>query len=420
MSDHRQVIRRIITCQGSIQLVTALSVLRYREKQQNFNHTYENYLVIYDLNTPEKQIEEFAAFIKKMAEKLLDWQSITYISPEKLKNISDKLTSTRPAKLYQIVHSLVGTELTEEIYLCRNWQFGNQLFINAYQSAEKICYGDSIGIYFSSNAAAFFAAPTEEPEKQQLSLPTLIFNWIRSCKNQVKTLIEGWKEQLKLKTVLATIEFDRGYFVLPEIMGEVPPMPTVKLDKTYILENFQRLRSLANPNYVAQTKEKIAGFLVVILLTSNLSEACRMSVDDEITAYREFLIAQGIEDTVLVIKPHPRDDITKIERLKLSLTDLFIHILVLWEPELFFLPFEVFFLEAFLSEQKILNNSMKVLAVSSACISLKLLFNVPSIVGFGDKITSNLFYENYIAGRLAHEHELRTAVENLNTRNPVS
>lgn len=374
----RQVIRRIITCQGSIQLVTALSVLKYREKQQR-NLNYENYLVIYDLNAPEKQIEEFAAFIQKMASKLLDWQAITYISPEKLKDISNKLTSTRPDKLFQIVHSLVGTELTEEIYLCRNWQFSNQLFINAYPLAEKICYGDSIGIYFSSTSTAFFATTTKENQEHQLSLPALIFNWIRSCKNKVKALIENWKEQLQLKTVLATVEFDRGYFVLPEIMGELPPMPTVTLDKTYILDNFQRLRSLANPDYIARTKEKIAGVPVIILLTSNLSEACRISVDDEIIAYREFLSSQGREDTVLVIKPHPRDDIKKIERLKHSLADLFNHILVLWEPELFFLPFEVFFLEAFLSDNKILNNSIRVFAVSSACISLKLLFNVPSI-----------------------------------------
>lgn len=411
---NRQLVRRIITCQGSIQLVTALSVLRYREKeQQDQNLAYENYLVIYDLYTPPGQIEKFADFIKKMAEMLLNWQAITYISPEHFTDIFNKLGSTRPSKIFQMVHSLLGIEFTDEIYLCRNWQFGNQIFINAYPSAEKICYGDSIGIYFSSTSTAFFATVTET-EEHNSSLPALIFNWLRSWKNEVKALIEDWKEKLEFKTVLETIEFDRGYFVLPDILGEFPPMPTVTLDKTFILNNFEKLTGLVDSNYIAQFQEKIAGVPVVILLTSNLSEAERMSFDNEIIAYREFLISEGVEqNTVLVVKPHPRDDITKIEKLKHALADLFSKILVLSEPELFFLPFEVFFLEAFLSSKSTLKNNIRVFAVSSACISLKLLFNVPSIVGFGDEITSKLFNESYITGRLAHEHQLKAAVQKL-------
>lgn len=45
----RKLVKRIITCQGSIQLVTALSVLSYRDEQRGLGYEYENYLVIYDL-----------------------------------------------------------------------------------------------------------------------------------------------------------------------------------------------------------------------------------------------------------------------------------------------------------------------------------------------------------------------------------
>ncbi|MBO3457607.1 alpha-2,8-polysialyltransferase family protein [Aetokthonos hydrillicola Thurmond2011] len=412
-----QRVRRIVTCQGSIQLVTALSVLRYREQQHNQNCIYENNLVIYDLYAPESQIDEFAAFIKKMAQKLTDWQSITYIKSEQINDIVNKLNSSSPANIFQMVRSLVGIESADEIYLSRNWQFSNQLFINVYQSAEKICYGDSIGLYFSSTSKAFFGTGNQ-PKENSLTLPKVIFKRLSWCKDKTSSIKEFVREKLELKTVLGTIDFDAGYFVLPDILDEVPPMPTIKLDKSFILDTFEKLGILADSNYITHFQEKITGLPVVVLLTSNLSEATRISFNNEIFAYREFLLSQKIEqNTVLVIKPHPRDNINKIEKLKHNLSDIFSKIVVLSEPEMFYIPFEIFFLKAFFSRDLKLKDNIRIFAVSSACISLKLLFSVPSVVGFGDEITTRLFNENFVDGRLAHEHALRAAVENLETKN---
>ncbi|GAA6621726.1 polysialyltransferase family glycosyltransferase [Scytonema sp. NUACC26] len=404
---HRQLIKRVITCQGSVQLVTALSILSYREKeQQHLGCEYENYLVIYDLYAPSEQIDGFVALIKKMAELICNWRAIVYITPTQLQDIDEEIKSLGCSKGIKTVHELIGIEAADEIYLCRNWQFGNQLLINAYQSAQKICYGDSIGIYFSSTSKGFSVTPTT----QNKHLLQRLIPRLRFLKNKFKGLIAGLNHQTECQTALSQIEFDRGYFVLPDILGECPPMPIKTINKSLILETLQKLKGLADPNYIARFQEKIAGLPVVVLLTSNLSEAGRMFQEDEITAYCQFLNAQGTyQDTLLVIKPHPRDDITKIEKLKDALANLFSKILVLSEPELFFLPFEVFFLEAFL----VGNNDVKVFALSSACISLKLLFDVPSIVGFGDDITSKWFYESYVTSRLIHERDLRAAVKNI-------
>ncbi|MEO1377865.1 MAG: hypothetical protein AAFW70_27020, partial [Cyanobacteria bacterium J06635_10] len=231
MSNH-QLVKRIITCQGSIQFVTALSVLNYRQKEQkNFNQEYEDYLVIYDLYTPPGQIEEFANFIKKMAQLVHEWKAISYINPTQIDAISNQLATSSPRKIYGIVHQLVGTDSADEIYLCRNWQFGHQLLINTYKSAEKICYGDSVGIYFSSNAKGLFAAST--PPK---------LNFGSYIKKKIKTAISKIKEKLQLKTVLKNVEFDIGYFSLPDIMGELPPMKTIVLDKSELLKTFDSLR----------------------------------------------------------------------------------------------------------------------------------------------------------------------------------
>ena len=87
-----KLVKRIVTCQGSIQLVTALSVLNYREQEQ-INYQYENYLVIYDLNSPPGQIDAFAAFIKKMAQLIYDWKTIVYILPEQMQAMASKSMS---------------------------------------------------------------------------------------------------------------------------------------------------------------------------------------------------------------------------------------------------------------------------------------------------------------------------------------
>ncbi len=390
-------VKRIITCQGSIQLVTALSVLSYREKeQQGKSYQYENYLVIYDLYSPPGQIDAFAAFIKKMAEFICDWKAIVYLTPEQKKDIA-LLHSNSLSKAFQRVYQLAGTDSADEIYLSRNWQFGNQLLINAYQSAEKICYGDSIGIYFSANSSAFFPK----------SLPLYL-------KAKIKDEIASIQEKLRLKKFLKFIEFDIGYFVLPNVMGEFPTMKTVTLDKKILLETFQQFKSLVDSEYLRNFRRKVADTPVSILMTSNFSEAGRMSLENEIYAYRQFLISQGIEEnTVLVVKPHPRDDSSKIQKLASALSDLFIEVLILSEPTLFFLPFEIFFAEAFLQTNTTPINRIKVFAVSSACLSLKLLYNLPSIVGFGEQITLQVFDRDYANGRLEHELKLRTAIKKI-------
>lgn len=400
MNNH--VVKRIIICQGSIQLVTALSVLNYREKEQkSFNQEYEDYLVISGLYTPAGQIEEFANYVKNMAELAHQWKAIVYTNPTQINSIYQESATSSPRKTYDLVHQLVGTETADEIYLCRNWQLGNQLFINTYKSAEKICYGDSIGIYFSSNGKGLFAP--SNPIK---------LNFASYIKKKIKGLISKLKEKLQLKTVFKNVEFDIGYFILPDIMGELPPMKTIVLDKLELLKTFEKLKGLVDLDYVLQLKQKIDCNPVLILLTSNFSEAQRMSEENEINAYRQFLSSQKIEpNTILLIKPHPRDGNIKIQRLQSKISDLFANTLVLSEPHLFFLPFEVLFAQVFLQSDMSVRDNIKVLTVSSACLSLKLLFHVPCVVGFGEKITPQFFYENYVDGRLEHEQYLKVAIE---------
>ncbi|MER3436037.1 MAG: hypothetical protein C4288_22380 [Leptolyngbya sp. ERB_1_1] len=396
--------KRIITCQGSIQLITALSAMFYRERSQHT--TYQNYLVIYELYAPDQQHHEFAAFIQRMAQAVCDWEAIVYLTPEQLDAIGYQLDSTPPHRIYGTVHQWIGLDHTDELYLCRNWQFTNQLLSNAYPSASRICYGDAIGLYFSEHSAVVHRPSTPPPTPDQL----LDWAWwkARAYWHQIR-------EQLKLKTKLYSMPFEVGYFVLPEIFGETPPMPIVKLDPSNLLTLFEQFTSFVDAAQVAEVQTAIASLHglpdnppVSVLLTSNFSEGDRLPQEDEIKAYREFLISHKIlPNSVLVIKPHPRDDLDKIYRLKESLSGFYQKIIILTDPNLFFLPFEIFFLKVFQ------NSNIRVFAFSSACLSLKLLFDVPSFIGFGTDLTTHYFNPEFVAARLEHEQILHQAIEQL-------
>lgn len=186
-------------------------------------------------------------------------------------------------------------------------------------------------------------------------------------------------------------------------------MPYQRMGVDHTLQMIKSLTGLVNLDFVTQLQAEIGDAPIAVLLTANLSESERLSPADELQAYTEFLqAAQLPTQTVLVIKPHPRDDLQKIRQLQAQLSPYFQKVLTLTEPELFYLPFEIFFLRAFLSNLSA--NPVQVFAVSSACLGLKLLFDIPSTIGFGEAITSKRFYKHYIDGRLAHEQELKTAI----------
>ena len=392
---HSNFIKRIVTCQGSIQLVTALSVLNYREREQSSSNRYENYLVIYDLNSPPEQIDAFVNLIEAMAQLVCHWKKVVYLTSQQIKDLERNSSSTEPSVYFSGIHQLVGTDTADEIYLSRNWQFGNQLSINAYRSAEKICYGDSIGIYFAPDSKAFFV-PQSLPKQLLTKLFKKPFDRTRS--------IFG-------STILHSIGFDRGYFTLPYILGEKPPMPVTVTDKASLLKVFIQLKDLIDRDYVSQLRRKIGDAPVSILLTSNFSEAGRMSLEREIDAYSKFFESRKIPpDSVLIIKPHPRDSSQKMAALSIALNKFFHKIFVLADTKLFFIPFEVFFTAAFLDDNLNLTNKVEVFAFSSACLSLKLLFDVPSFVGFGSQITSEFFTQDYAPGRIKHERDLQAAL----------
>src|SRR6185503_5576879 len=218
-----------------------------------------------------------------MARALRDWKSIVYFSKEQMVEFDQQLTFATMPQVYQRIRDLVGVAEADEIYLCRNWQFGNSLMLNVYRDAWKVCYGDSIGIYFSE---AYFSPAVAKNGRPPLK--ATVRQQLGRIKHSLRNKLTGDQTPSR-GLVLDEIQFDIGYFLLPEILHETPPMETRLVNKTTTGEIFRKLARALDPEQIAAQYGYLAEVPAVIMMTSNFSEASRMSSENELVAYREFL-----------------------------------------------------------------------------------------------------------------------------------
>ena len=86
---------------------------------------------------------------------------------------------------------------------------------------------------------------------------------------------------------------------------------------------------------------------------------------------------------------------------------------LLKDPNFFFLPFEIFLMQVYEDQLSEATSSLKIITFSTACLSLEVLFNLGPIIGFGDGLVEKFFHQNYVRGRIRHEHDLQLALEEL-------
>jgi len=395
-------IKRIITCQGTAQLISALAAMASRHGQASLcKSSDENYLVIYGLYAPDNQIELFVETIKLVADRLAVWRAQIYFDDQRLVKPGQNLQTFAGAQTLREIRKHIGTNGIDEIYLARTWQPYNQLMANAYSHAIRICFGDGLGLYFSRDyslrvfqrAVGSADLQPEPPQQKRRS----IYQRLISPLGQ---------------TQLRDHAFDFGYFLAPTAFGETPPMPFERIPPAMFLTLLGQVAGLLDSRYRDHILRLTMNHDVVILLTSNFAEAGRMTVENELVAYAELLkqVCFG-QSSILLIKPHPRDDKQKIVTLAEQLRVLYADVIALLQPEFFFIPFESFLLSSFFSSEKERRSPVRIVATSTAAVSLHRLFGIVPEIGFGPELVKKYFKPAYVAGRLAHEADLRNAVK---------
>lgn len=353
--------QRIVACQGPIQLVTAVAVLRQRDRDLPGarNAGWDDHLIIMELAAPAGQEESFVKALERMAEALRPWKSVSYMrQPQGLERFGD-----------------VG-----EVFVVREWQAGNQALLAAFPRAVKVCFGDSIGIYL----APTYMAPT----------PRLL--------RRIAAVLR--REAAPRPAANA----DCYYLALPDAFDPVPSRRVEKTDTSLLRGAIEDLAPLVPSGLLADLRERLGRRKLVMIVTSNFSEQGVMSPEAEVDAYMEFIEAQGLgREALVLLKPHPRDRREKASRIEAALKQRFDHVFTLSDALASYLPLEALVLEIRPAGESHLG--VEICTFSSACLAARHLLGIQPRIGFGARAVARHFERSYVLPRQRHERQLHKA-----------
>lgn len=391
---------------GSAQLVTALSAATARQTQLREGKfsggEFNDYLVVHDLCAPNGQEEDFASCIERLARSVGRFAKIVYLNPQDVAEIrrDGRRLSER-----------LGLEAVDEMYLGQNRVVLNRVLADTFPQAKKFCYGDSLGINFSSD---YFAPRKRFPKLH--SVRQSFKRWVRTRIASHWSRSHSASHRTSHRTSDLEVAFDDYCLVLPNrfdqhVAHHIPVDPGNFRDLYHRLG--QQLDDSAGWT-IPLAKVARQPSDVVVLMTSNFSESGKMTLAAEIAAYEELVK----EETrpALVLKPHPRDSRQKILQLRDTLATRFHQLLVLDDPSSFYLPFESVFDRFFLNRFRSTSGStgsLRVLSTSSACLSFELLYGVDCRLGFGEQAVRTYFRPEWISHRLEHERDLQAVVSEI-------
>lgn len=371
-------VTRLVVCQGTAQLATAVSVLEQRDKNVGDEVCFEDYLVILELATPEGQVSAFVNAIEQAARQLKVWSRIVHIDDKALRTLATAIDDEGARRNSQAVQTMLGRDRFDEIYVSREWQRGNELMLSTFANACSICYGDSAGIYLPKS----FVDASPSARWKRILRETL-YNSVGTRHASVRDL-------------------DAYYLLLPNAFGaSIPARKVTRTEISYLRDIFSRLAPLTKTKITDEIWHSLKGHSVWTLLCSNFSEQGILSVDAEVNAYKEWVVRVKPEGSeVLFIKPHPRDNEKKAQAINDALHPYFSHVISATESNSY-LP-----IEAMLTAFQEKGENLRVLTCSTACLGTRLVLNLPTEIGFGRDIVRKYFPRSRRKARYAHEKEL--------------
>lgn len=374
---------RLIVCQGTAQLVTAIAALHQHEatsERREGSTRSRDHLLVCGLAVAESQAQVFASVIEQMAAVLHPFATITRLGDAALEALIGKAKSaSRAGEIADLLRQATGAGNVDEVFTVRDWQSCNTLALSAFPDARHICYGDSVGVYLPRG---FMAGKPKA------------WSWIARLLHRLMS---------SRSALVANPRVDISYLLLPGVFGMPPGGTVVRTNVAPLRDLFGRLGALLDKTAMDDLRRRIAGRPVWVLMGSNFSEQGMMTPQAEIAAYRAWIAALRPDPgTVLLIKSHPRDRTGKRELLEQQLQDLFNDILSADSVGSPYLP-----IEAVLLDLMPVVASLDSLTVSTACLATHFVVGSTTHIGFGDELVSKYFTPARRHERCQHEADLR-------------
>lgn len=373
---------RLVVCQGTAQLVTAVAVLQQHIERTGCNeagHSSRVHLLICGLGVPESQAEEFVSIIRRMADLLYSFSTISVLSDARLEQLlGDARHASGAVEIARLLHCATGIGSVDEVFTVRDWQSCNLLVLSAYPDATHICYGDSIGVYLPRSSVS----------------KTTVRSMISDCLGRLMA---------PRSALLSKPRLDVSYLLLPGAFGAPSSGDVVRTDVKVLRNLFGRLAPLLSRSALAKLRQRIEGRPVWVLMGSNFSEQGIMTPQAEISAYFEWISSLCPDpEAILLVKSHPRDRKGKGEMFQQHLQEQFSEVLNVDSIGSAYLPVETLLLAI-----KPIVSSMNCLTVSTACLGAHFVVGSKTYIGFGDERVSRYIRADRYRERCRHEMDLR-------------
>ena len=394
MSVHR----RIVAVQGSAQLTSALAAMRSSDRSQR-RTALENHLIVHDLSAPDEQTESFANCLLDLCRHATTWASVRYVTHADLDQFDQAFIFGGWSAACQMFRKTLNVLSCDQLLLGQNVLFINKLLQQSYPTAERACYGDGVGLNFTSD----YYNPRSEPR------------WLRGferwCRGKLKTSRGSTLSHTRNRPYLKenVVDFHKYYLLIAN--GFDQHLTHFEQLEAEDFRNLFVVFSESLPRYAKATCKQLELALdsadqVVFLLTSNFSETKRMTFESELECCVDQARNQCASDNaLLIVKPHPRDSQAKIAAIKKEALKHFRNVVTLSDPWTFFIPFESIFAR-FIANNPRIASMTSVVCSSSACVSLELLYGQKCELGFGDANITNHFAVAWQNLRRRHEADL--------------
>lgn len=390
---------RVVAVQGTAQLTSALAAMRAYDRKHH-REAIQNHLIVHDLSAPGNQAEDFVNCLRELSKQATSWASFRYVSPTDLQQLDQAFTGGGWVAACRLLREWLSIEACEQLLLGQNLLFMNKLIQQSYPVAETACYGDGIGLNFSSD----YYSPRRDPRGLRA-----LERWM--CK-KLKAYFGGGarsKSRNRPHLLANAVEFQRHYLLMANCFDQHLPH-FEQLDATDFCDLFATFAE-SLPRYAKATCDQLEAAIhaadqVVILLTSNFSETKRMTLQGELECCVEQARRQcRTANALLIIKPHPRDSHAKTAAIKHAAAAHFRHVIALSDAWTFFIPFESIFARFIASNPRTFAMT-SVVCSSSACVSLELLYRQKCELGFGRENVAKHFAVAWQELRQRHEADL--------------
>lgn len=237
-------------------------------------------------------------FIKKIIS--LDQKELDYYTNNSLKEINDKFKKKFNYVEYQEIY--YSHDVTGILY---------QLLCSIYPHAERICFGDALGMVFEKKVHLSFlqeprvSLPINKIIKQKITL---------LLKNIYKLFKKSSIEQLANKVYFP----QKAALILPvDQSGNFLKKVDLRIcDKSIFIDTLEECINSANDlnDYIIQLLQDYKSKKITILLTENIAEGNFIDFETEIEMWCS-IIRQNCKNDVIFLKSHPGERLPRNKRI---------------------------------------------------------------------------------------------------------